>query len=229
MFSTSRASRTCVPEWRWATPARCSTAISISSWKPRSRRACEDMKQGNDAAGPGGGGDGGDENKLIAERRAKLAALRAQGPAFPNDFRRDALAGELHASFGERSGEWLDANPTHVTVGGRLMFKRVMGKASFGKIADRTGQIQLYLQQEALGPAYEAFKGWDIGDLVGASGALFRTRSGELSVRVDAVRLLVKSLRPLPEKWHGLADTETRYRRRYVDLIVNETSRNVFL
>ena len=186
------------------------------------------MKQGKDAAGPGGGGDGGDENKLIAERRAKLAALRAQGAAFPNDFRRDALAGELHASFGERSGEWLDANPTHVTVGGRLMFKRVMGKASFGKIADRTGQIQLYLQQEALGPAYEAFKGWDIGDLVGASGALFRTRSGELSVRVDAVRLLVKSLRPLPEKWHGLADTETRYRRRYVDLIVGEASRNVF-
>jgi len=190
------------------------------------------MKQGNDAAGPGGsgngGGDGGDENKLIAERRAKLAALRAQGPAFPNDFRRDALAGELHASFGERSGEWLDANPTHVTVGGRLMFKRVMGKASFGKIADRTGQIQLYLQQEALGAAYEAFKGWDVGDLVGASGALFRTRTGELSVRVDAVRLLVKSLRPLPEKWHGLADTETRYRRRYVDLIVGEASRNVF-
>ena len=190
------------------------------------------MKQGNDAAGPGGsgngGGDGGDENKLIAERRAKLAALRAQGPAFPNDFRRDALAGELHASFGERSGEWLDANPTHVTVGGRLMFKRVMGKASFGKIADRTGQIQLYLQQEALGAAYEAFKGWDVGDLVGASGVLFRTRTGELSVRVDAVRLLVKSLRPLPEKWHGLADTETRYRRRYVDLIVGEASRNVF-
>ena len=190
------------------------------------------MKQGKDAAGPGGsgngGGEGGDENKLIAERRAKLAALRAQGPAFPNDFRRDALAGELHASFGERSGEWLDANPTHVTVGGRLMFKRVMGKASFGKIADRTGQIQLYLQQEALGAAYEAFKGWDVGDLVGASGVLFRTRTGELSVRVDAVRLLVKSLRPLPEKWHGLADTETRYRRRYVDLIVGEASRNVF-
>src|SRR5437762_2252431 len=185
MSSTSRASRTCVPEWRWATPARCSTAISISSWKPRSRRAVEDMKQGKDAAGPGGGGDGGDENKLIAERRAKLAALRAQGAAFPNDFRRDALAGELHASFGERSGEWLDANPTHVTVGGRLMFKRVMGKASFGKIADRTGQIQLYLQQEALGPAYEAFKGWDIGDLVGAGGARarpFRTHHNALDL-----------------------------------------------
>src|SRR3989440_5535943 len=190
------------------------------------------MKPQADAAAAGGNGNGGDgggdENKLIAERRAKLAALRAQGPAYPNDFRRDALAGELHASFGERSGEWLDGNPTHVTVGGRLMFKRVMGKASFGKIADRTGQIQLYLQQEALGAAYEAFKGWDIGDLVGASGVLFRTRTGELSVRVDAVRLLVKSLRPLPEKWHGLADTETRYRRRYVDLIVGEASRNGF-
>ncbi len=190
------------------------------------------MQQGKDApaaATKGNGGeDGGDENKLIAERRAKLAALRAPGPAFPNDFRRDALAAQLHDGFGERSGEWLDANPTHVTVGGRLMFKRVMGKASFGKIADRTGQIQLYLQQEALGAAYEAFKGWDVGDLVGASGVLFRTRTGELSVRVQAVRLLVKSLRPLPDKWHGLVDTETRYRQRYVDLIMSEASRNVF-
>ncbi|HEY0767256.1 MAG TPA: lysine--tRNA ligase [Steroidobacteraceae bacterium] len=173
-------------------------------------------------------GRGPDENKLIAERRAKLTELRAHGPAFPNDFRRDALAGQLQDSFGERAGEWLDANPTRVRVGGRLMFKRVMGKASFAKIADRTGQIQLYLQQEALGPAYEAFKGWDVGDVVGASGVLFRTKTGELSVRVDALRLLVKSLRPLPEKWHGLADTETRYRQRYVDLIVSEASRNVF-
>ncbi len=179
--------------------------------------------QDNDAAGPGL-----DENKLIAERRTKLAALREHGPAFPNDFRRDALAGQLHDSFGERSGEWLDANPTRVKVGGRLMIKRLMGKASFGKIADRTGQIQLYLQQEALGAAYEDFKGWDIGDVVGASGVLFRTKKGELSVRVEVLRLLVKSLRPLPDKWHGLADTETRYRRRYVDLIVSEASRNVF-
>src|SRR5947208_15296014 len=177
------------------------------------------MKQGKDAAAAGGNGNGGDgggdENKLIAVRRPKVATLRAQRAAFPNDFRRDAVVGELHASFGGRSGEWLDANPTHVTVGGRLMFKRVMGKASFGKIADRTGQIQLYLQQEALGAAYEAFKGWDVGDLVGASGALFRTRTGELSVRVDAVRLLVKSLRPLPEKWPGPADTETGHRPTY--------------
>jgi lysyl-tRNA synthetase, class II len=178
--------------------------------------------------GGGGDGDAGDENKLIAERRAKLAQLRLRGSAFPNDFRRDALAGQLHAAYGERADEWLSANPTRVKVGGRLLFKRVMGKASFAKIADRTGQIQLFLQAEALGATYEAFKGWDVGDVIAASGVLFRTKTGELSVRVEAARLLVKSLRPLPDKWHGLADTETRYRQRYVDLIVSEHSRNVF-
>ncbi len=175
-----------------------------------------------------------DENKLIAERRAKLAQLREAArqtgaAVFPNDFRRNALAAQLHDAFGERNGEWLDANPTHVSVGGRILFKRVMGKASFVKIADRTGQIQLFLQQEALGPAtYDAFKSWDVGDIIGATGVLFRTKTNELSVRADGLRLLVKSLRPLPDKWHGLADNETRYRQRYVDLIVNETSRNVF-
>jgi len=179
-------------------------------------------------SGPGGGDDGGDENKLIAERRTKLVELRKAGEAFPNDFRRDALAGQLHASFGERSAEWLEANPTRVRVGGRLLFRRLMGKASFAKIGDRTGQIQLYLQQEALGAGYEAFKGWDIGDIIGASGLLFRTKTGELSVRVESLTLLVKSLRPLPDKWHGLVDTETRYRRRYVDLIVSESTRQVF-
>src|SRR5215468_3537961 len=179
-------------------------------------------------SGSGGGEGGADENKLIAERRAKLGELRKAGQAFPNEFRRDALAGQLHASFGERSGEWLDANPTRVRVGGRLLFRRIMGKASFAKIVDRTGQIQLFLQQEPLGAAYDAFKGWDVGDIVGASGVLFRTKTNELSVRVDSLRLLVKSLRPLPDKWHGLADTETRYRQRYVDLIVSEPSRNVF-
>src|ERR1700726_1967172 len=132
--------------------------------------------QDNDAEGPGL-----DENKLIAERRAKLATLREHAPAFPNDFRRDALAGQLHDSFGERSAEWLEANPTRVTVGGRLMFKPVMGKASFAKLADRTGQIQLFLQQEALDAAYEAFKGWDAGDILCAGGVLFRTKTGELS------------------------------------------------
>jgi lysyl-tRNA synthetase class 2 len=185
------------------------------------------MKNDRDS-GPGGGDDGGDENKLIAERRAKLGELRRAGQAFPNDFRRDALAGQLHAAFGERSAEWLDANPTQVKVGGRLLFRRVMGKASFAKIGDRTGQIQLYLQQDPLGPGYETFKGWDIGDIMGASGVLFRTKTGELSVRVDSLTLLVKSLRPLPDKWHGLADTETRYRQRYVELIVSESTRQVF-
>lgn len=181
--------------------------------------------------------DGGDENKLIAERRAKLAELRTTAAsrsdgatsAFPNDFRRDSLAGQLHNAFGDRSAEWLEANPARVQVGGRMLFKRVMGKASFAKIADRTGQIQLFLQQATLGQDYEAFKNWDVGDIVGASGVLFRTKTNELSVRVDSLRLLVKSLRPLPDKWHGLADTETRYRQRYVDLIVNEASRDVFL
>jgi lysyl-tRNA synthetase class 2 len=172
--------------------------------------------------------NGGDENKLIAERRAKLAELRKAGAAFPNDFRRDALAGDVHAAYADKDGAWLEANPTRVSVGGRLLFRRIMGRASFAKIADRTGQIQLYLQTETLGETYEAFKGWDVGDLIGASGVLFRTRTGELSVRVEHLRLLVKSLRPLPDKWHGLADTETRYRQRYVDLIVSETSRNVF-
>ena len=196
-----------------------------------------DNSGGGASAEPGG--EGRDENKLIAERRAKLAALRqgagngsGAGPrsrgAFPNDFRRDALAGQLHASFGERSAEWLEANPTRVTVGGRLLFRRVMGKASFAKIGDRTGQIQLYLQQENLGGAYETFKGLDIGDIIGACGVLFRTKTGELSVRLESLTLLVKSLRPLPDKWHGLADTETRYRQRYVDLIVSEPARQVF-
>ena len=182
---------------------------------------------GNGGRGAAEKGDGGDENKLIAERRAKLAALRtARAPAFPNDFRRDALAGQLHTAYGERSAEWLEEHPVHVNVGGRMLLRRIMGKASFAQIADRTGQIQLFLQQD-LGAAYEAFKGWDVGDIIGASGVLFRTRTNELTVRVQSVRLLVKSLRPLPDKWHGLADTETRYRQRYVDLIVNETSRNV--
>src|SRR6185437_8037452 len=111
----------------------------------------------------------GDENKLIAERRGKLAALRARGgPAFPNDFRRTALAGQLQSGYGEQTGEWLDANPTRVSVGGRMMLKRTMGKVSFANIADRTGQIHLFLQKDAAGAeAYEDFKSWDVGDIVG--------------------------------------------------------------
>src|ERR1700733_9802499 len=169
-----------------------------------------------------------DENRLIGERRAKLAAWRERAIAFPNDFRRDALAAQLLTTYADRDAAWLEAHPVHVRVGGRMMFKRVMGKASFAKIADRSGQIQLFLQESTLGDSYEEFKGYDVGDFLGAEGALFRTRTGELSVRVEDLVLLSKSLRPLPDKWHGLADTELRYRRRYVDLVMNQASREVF-
>ncbi len=168
------------------------------------------------------------ENALIAERRAKLARLREAGDAFPNDFRRDALAADLHATCAALSDQSLEAHPVRVRVAGRMMFKRVMGKASFAKLQDVTGQIQVYLQADTLDDAYQQFKGWDVGDIVAASGVLMRTRAGELSVRAESVRLLVKALRPLPDKWHGLADTETRYRQRYVDLVVNEQARETF-
>jgi lysyl-tRNA synthetase, class II len=169
-----------------------------------------------------------DENHLIAERRAKLARLRERGIAFPNDFRRDALAADVLAAYGGKSAEALDAAAVHVRMAGRMRAKRVMGKASFAKLEDSSGAIQIFLQQSALGESYDEFKGWDVGDVVGAEGILFRTKTGELSVRVDRLLLLTKSLRPLPDKWHGIADTELRYRRRYVDLIMNEESRRVF-
>ncbi len=169
-----------------------------------------------------------DENRLIAERRAKLTALRLRGQAYPNEFRRDALAAELHSAYAECDAAWLEANPVQVRVGGRMMLKRVMGKASFAKLADRSGSIQLFLQESALGEVYEAFKDFDVGDILGARGPLFRTKTGELSVRVSGLKLLAKSLRPLPDKWHGLSDTETRYRMRYVDLLMSESSRAVF-
>ncbi len=170
-----------------------------------------------------------DENRLIAERRAKLTALRTQGVAFPNDFRRTDFAGDLHAAHVDSSTEQLEQAGIAVTVAGRMLAKRVMGKASFATFADPTGKLQLFLQATALPDVYEQFKGWDVGDTLGASGTLFRTRTGELSVKVTALRLLTKSLRPLPDKWHGLADTDMRYRQRYVDLIVNEESRAVFI
>jgi lysyl-tRNA synthetase, class II len=169
-----------------------------------------------------------DENHLIAERRAKLARLRESGNAFPNDFRRDALAGDLATAYGHKSAEALEAAAIRVKVAGRMRAKRVMGKASFARLEDSSGAIQIFLQQQALAAAYDDFKGWDIGDVVGAEGNLFRTKTGELSVRADRIVLLTKSLRPLPDKWHGIADTEMRYRRRYVDLIMNEDSRRVF-
>jgi lysyl-tRNA synthetase class 2 len=169
-----------------------------------------------------------DENHLIAERRAKLAKLRERGVAFPNDFRRTALAAHLLTGYGEKAGDVLDAEAVHVSVAGRLRIKRVMGKASFAKLEDSSGQIQVFLQRETLGDTYDEFKTWDVGDIVGAQGVLFKTKTGELSVRVLGIQLLTKSLRPLPDKWHGIADTEMRYRRRYVDLIMNEPTRHVF-
>ena len=173
-----------------------------------------------------------DENKLVAERRGKLAALRGQGVAFPNDFRRGDYAGDLQAEYADAaqwSGEALEATARRVAVAGRLLAKRVMGKAAFATVQDMTGRIQLFLQGATLGGAYDAFKGWDIGDIVAAEGTLMRTRTGELSVKAASLRLLVKSLRPLPDKFHGLADVEQRYRQRYVDLIVTPEAREVFV
>ena len=170
-----------------------------------------------------------DENKLIAERRRKLSELRESGNAFPNDFRRNALAEELHEAFGEHEDATLREEAVEVKVSGRMMVKRVMGKASFVKLQDRTGQIQLRLERDRLAEGlYPKFKKWDIGDIVGATGSLFKTKTGELTVMADDVQLLTKSLRPLPEKFHGLADREIKYRQRYVDLIMNEDSRRVF-
>ncbi len=170
-----------------------------------------------------------DENKLIAERRRKLTTLRDDGIAFPNDFRRNALAEELHQSYGGHEAEHLVEEDVHVSVAGRMMVKRVMGKASFIKLHDRSEQIQVRLERDRLPEGvYQAFKKWDVGDIVAASGPLFKTQTGELTVMADEVRLLTKSLRPLPEKYHGLADQELRYRQRYVDLIMNEKSREVF-
>jgi lysyl-tRNA synthetase class 2 len=172
-----------------------------------------------------------DENKLIAERREKLRALRANGIAFPNDVVVDAFAADLQAEFADKeywTVEALEALQRRVRVAGRLMAKRVMGKASFAHVQDRSERIQLFLQHSTLGDAYDAFKGWDIGDILSAQGVLTRTKTGELSIRVDQLRLLTKSLRPLPDKWHGLADVEQRYRQRYVDLIVTAESRRVF-
>jgi lysyl-tRNA synthetase class 2 len=170
-----------------------------------------------------------DANRLVAERRAKLQALREQGQAFPNDFRPDATALRLREQYGELDTEALATVTEEYALAGRMMAKRVMGKIAFVRLQDSSGSIQLVVQRDELPEGvYQQFKQWDIGDIVGARGRMFRTNKGELSVRVSELRLLTKSLRPLPEKFHGLTDTETRYRQRYVDLIMNEDSRRVF-
>ncbi|MCX7962125.1 MAG: lysine--tRNA ligase, partial [Burkholderiales bacterium] len=168
-------------------------------------------------------------NKLVEERRAKLAALRAKGVAFPNDFRRRDTAASLHAAHGAKTREALEAEAVGCAIAGRMMLKRVMGRASFATLQDGTGRIQIYVTNDATGAeVHEQFKHWDLGDIVGVEGTLFRTKTGELTVLAKKLRLLVKSLRPLPEKFHGLADHELRYRLRYVDLIVNPETRRVF-
>ncbi len=171
-----------------------------------------------------------DENRLIAERREKLRRLREEEPVpFPNDFRRNVVAGELHAEYDDKPREWFEANEVRVAVAGRMMAKRVMGKASFASLLDMSGRIQLYVARDSLPEGvYARFKTWDVGDILGAEGRLFKTRKGELSVHVDQIRLLTKAVRPLPEKFHGLTDTEQRYRQRYLDLIMNEVSRETF-
>ena len=171
-----------------------------------------------------------DENQIITERRHKLAEIRKAGIAFPNDFERKHLAGELHAEFGEKPHDELEAAQVHVAVAGRMMLKRVMGKASFATVQDMSGRIQLFISNNDTGEeAHDAFKHYDLGDILGAVGVLFKTRTGELSVRVSQVRLLTKALRPLPEKFHGLTDQEQKYRQRYLDLITNEDARKVFM
>ncbi|HOX68311.1 MAG TPA: OB-fold nucleic acid binding domain-containing protein, partial [Burkholderiaceae bacterium] len=175
-----------------------------------------------------------DENQLITERREKLAAIRAQGVAFPNDFKPEHRAADLVDAHGERSNEELEPLNITVSVGGRMMLKRVMGKASFctlqdGSLGATGGRIQLFVTKDALGDAgYESFKHLDLGDILGAEGSLFRTKTGELSVRVTTLRLLTKSLRPLPDKFHGMSDQEQKYRQRYVDLITDDTARARF-
>ena len=172
-----------------------------------------------------------DENQLIAERRQKLAAIRAKGgPAFPNDANPSHRAAQLLKSYENHSREDLEATPVQVVIAGRVMLKRVQGKASFLTLADSSGRLQLYLNDETVGEDKHAeVKRYDLGDIVEAGGELFKTMKGELSVRCRSIRLLTKSLRPLPDKFHGLSDTETRYRQRYVDLLVNEGTQKTFL
>ncbi|MBS0508183.1 MAG: lysine--tRNA ligase, partial [Proteobacteria bacterium] len=181
-----------------------------------------------------------DENQLIAERREKLKALRegqaqGRGVAFPNDFKPRHHAANLQQQYGTLEGEVLEAQNVAVSVGGRMMLKRVMGKASFatlqdGSFGDTGGRIQLYVTRDAIGEeAYADFKRWDLGDIVGAEGTLMKTKTGELSVKVTRLRLLTKSLRPMPDKFHGVADQEVKYRQRYVDLMTDEAARRRFV
>ena len=176
-----------------------------------------------------------DENQLIAERREKLKAMRqrqaeGKGVAFPNDFKPSDYASALGTAHAVHSSAELEALKHEVRVAGRMMLKRVMGKASFATLQDSSGRIQVYIKAEELGPEiYEDFKHWDLGDIVGVVGHMFRTRTGELSIHATQLRLLAKSLRPMPDKFHGMQDQELKYRQRYVDLMIDELSRKRFV
>jgi lysyl-tRNA synthetase class 2 len=170
-----------------------------------------------------------DINAQVAQRREKLAEWRESGKAYPNHFKREHLAAQLHEQYDGMDKEALEQVAPRVRVAGRLMTRRIMGKASFAHLQDMSGRIQIFLKRDQLGDVYEGFKKWDIGDIVGVEGTVFKTKTGELSIRVEHIELLTKALRPLPDKWAGLADQEQRYRQRYVDLIVNESSRRTFL
>jgi lysyl-tRNA synthetase, class II len=178
---------------------------------------------------------GQDDNKIIAERRAKLAAIREKGVAFPNDFRPEHKAADLHLQYGDKSREELEANPVSVVLAGRMMLKREAGKkAAFATLQDSSGvkcdgRIQIYVTLDTTGEeSMEAFRTYDLGDIVGVVGTLFKTKTDELTIKVSELRLITKSLRPLPDKFHGLADQETKYRQRYVDLIMSEETRRTF-
>ena len=175
------------------------------------------------------------DNQLVTERREKLAALRAQAKArnvaaFPNDFKPHHHAADLHHKHAAKTNEELESQAIKVAVAGRMMLKRVMGKACFATLQDASGRIQLYVTQDAIGSELLAdFKGWDLGDIIGCEGTLFRTKSGELSVKARSIRLLTKSLRPLPDKFHGMTDQEQKYRQRYVDLMTDDSARARFV
>jgi len=170
-------------------------------------------------------------SEILAQRLTKLDAMREKGQAFPNDFRRENISDDLHKLYDAKSKEELEELAIEVSVAGRMMTRRIMGKASFATIQDMGGQVQVYVARDNLAEGFynTEFKKWDLGDIVGAKGVLFKTQTDELSIKVSEIRILTKALRPLPDKFHGLSDTEACYRQRYLDLIANEESRKTFI
>jgi lysyl-tRNA synthetase class 2 len=187
------------------------------------------VQAGSDQGGSADRPESAKEDEQVGVRRAKLARFREAGQAFPNDFRRSASCRELVERFEQLDGDAVEAESDTYRLAGRLVAIRAFGKATFFALKDGSGSLQLYVQKETVGePAYDAVRSLDLGDVVGAEGRMFRTRTGELTLRCTSLRLLVKALRPLPEKWHGLTDVEARYRQRYLDLIVNDSVRRTF-